>query len=152
MSDKKQKNGNAGQHLKKKFLEGYALTGTVKGGAAFAKVNRCTVYKWLKNCPSFVADFESSKEDVTDDLEQEARRRAIEGIDKPIYHQGIRVDVIKEYSDVLLIFLLKGNKPEKYRDKTEITGAGGGPIETKIIVATEEDKKNVERVLNGERT
>lgn len=152
--NQKKKNGNIGQRLKKRFLEGYLETSTVKGGALVAGVNRCTVYKWLKTCTVFAAEFESVKEDVVDDLEQEARRRAYEGIDKPIYHQGIRVDVIKEYSDVLLIFLLKGNRPDKYRDKTqhELTGLGGGPIITNITVASEQDKKNVERIISGERT
>ena len=38
------------------------------------------------------------------------------------------------------------------RQSTEITGADGGPVENRIIVASEDDKKNLERVINGERT
>lgn len=38
------------------------------------------------------------------------------------------------------------------KDPHEVTGAGGGPLVTKIIVASKEDKENVQRVINGERT
>ncbi len=37
-------------------------------------------------------------------------------------------------------------------ERQELTGAGGGPIQTKIIVATPEDKANMERTISGERT
>ena len=33
-----------------------------------------------------------------------------------------------DYSDTLLIFLLKGLRPQKYRERYEHTGANGGPI------------------------
>jgi hypothetical protein len=37
---------------------------------------------------------------------------------------------LREYSDTLLMFLLKGLLPERYRDrvKAEISGPAGGPI------------------------
>lgn len=35
---------------------------------------------------------------------------------------------ITKYSDGLLMFVLKGNRRRLYGDKTEVTGAGGGPI------------------------
>ncbi len=45
----------------------------------------------------------------------EAHRRGIDGIDKPIYYKGVRVDTIKEYSDNLLMFIAKKRDPS-YRD------------------------------------
>ena len=69
-----------------------------------------------------------------DRLEAEARRRAIEGIEKPVFYKGKmcyrdEVDpatgerrgtgeplLIRKSSDVLLMFLLKGARPEKYRE------------------------------------
>jgi hypothetical protein len=50
-------------------------------------------------------------------LEQEARRRAVEGTKKNVYYQGEPCGVNTEYSDTLLIFLLKGAKPEKYAER-----------------------------------
>jgi hypothetical protein len=66
---------------------------------------------------------------VADQLEQEARRRAHDGVRKPVYQGGKRVGYIQEYSDTLLIFLLKGLRPEKYRERFEHSGAGGGPLQ-----------------------
>lgn len=53
-------------------------------------------------------------------LEDEARRRAFEGFDKPIVHQGVITDTVKEYSDTLAIFLLKAHFPEKYRERSSV--------------------------------
>lgn len=38
------------------------------------------------------------------------------------WHKGQPGGYVREYSDVLLIFLLKGLKPEKYRDRLELKG------------------------------
>ena len=43
-----------------------------------------------------------------DALEAEARRRAVEGVRKPVFYQGVICGWVGEYSDTLLIFLLKG--------------------------------------------
>lgn len=59
-------------------------------------------------------------------MEQEAFRRAVEGTEKPVFgSMGFRmgsgeIGRVREYSDTLLIFLLKGARPEKYRERTEI--------------------------------
>ena len=46
-------------------------------------------------------------------LEEEARRRAVDGVNKrPIYHRGVQVGEIAQYSDKLLIFLLERRRPE----------------------------------------
>ena len=53
-------------------------------------------------------------------LEPEAIRRAVEGVEKPVYQGGELVGYVREYSDTLLIFLLKGGKPHKYRENIKI--------------------------------
>ena len=50
-----------------------------------------------------------------DMLDAEIDRRAVEGIDKPIYYKGEKVDTVKEYSDNLLMFRRKKLDPS-YRD------------------------------------
>jgi hypothetical protein len=89
-----------------------------------------TAYRWRDDDQAFAKDWEAAKAAGLDALEDEALRRAYEGYDKPIVHQGIITDTVKEYSDTLAIFLLKGGKPEKYRDnaRMELTGANGGPL------------------------
>lgn len=58
------------------------------------------------------------KDDALDEnsnyLEDEARRRAVEGVEEPVFYQGDVVGHVKKYSDDLLKLLLKANRREKY--------------------------------------
>ena len=65
-------------------------------------------------------------------LEAEAYRRAFEGVDEPVFYQGEEVARVKKPSDSLMMFLLKGGMPEKYKDRvsSEVSGPGGGPIQS----------------------
>ena len=51
---------------------------------------------------------------TVEDMEQEARRRAVYGVLVPIYWQGDVIGTERRYSDALLMFLLKAERPEKY--------------------------------------
>ena len=48
-------------------------------------------------------------------LEEEAIRRAVDGVDRPVFFQGKIVGYTKEYSDTLLKFLLEAKRPAIYR-------------------------------------
>lgn len=122
------------------FLAAFANTGNVTLAAECAEISRRSHQLWLKEeGPAgdlYRAAFAEAKDEAADRLEAEARRRAVEGVTrtKQIYfHNGQEVDRIEEtvYSDALLIFLLKGVRPETYRERSEVqhTGRGGGPIE-----------------------
>lgn len=97
-------------------------------------INRVTVYRWRQDDPSFAQAYSDAMEAGTDLIEQEARRRAVEGYDRPIFQRGALVGLERVYSDVLLMLLLRGRRPEVFRDgasKTEsatsITIHGGLP-------------------------
>lgn len=113
------------------FLKAYEAIGTVTGAAAQVNIDRTLVYQWFEKDEAFGAAFKSSQERAVDLAEQELRRRGIAGYDKPVYQQGKRVGLIREYSDACLIFYLKGRRREVFGDKRELTGPDGGPIETK---------------------
>ena len=83
-----------------------------------AGIDRGTHYDWLKD-PEYKAQFEAAKLQAADMLEDEAIKRATIG-----------------GSDTLLIFLLKGARPQKYRDnvRQEVTGPGGGAVVHKVIL------------------
>ena len=62
--------------------------------------------------PPTLSEDEAVAEGI-DLLEEEARRRAVDGVNKrPIYHRGVQVGEIAQYSDKLLIFLLERRRPE----------------------------------------
>jgi hypothetical protein len=63
------------------------------------------------------ARWDEALEDAADRLEAEAFRRAVRGVDRPVVYRGERVGTVHEFSDALLMFLLKAARPEKYRDR-----------------------------------
>lgn len=129
---------------KETFLDVFRKTGNVTFSASQAGVDRLTHYIcWMKD-PKYVEAFTSAKEEATDVLEYEARRRALKGVRKHAgFYKGrpvmraagppnpetgepnLEAIMVDEYSDTLLIFLLKGNRPEKYRERVELTDHEG---------------------------
>jgi len=117
------------------FLAEYRQCATITHAAAIALISRQRHYKWLEKDSTYAEAFEEAKVEATDALVSEARRRAIQGIEEPVIYQGKlstssdgKPLVIRKYSDVLLIFLLKGALPEVYRERHELTGGGGAPL------------------------
>ncbi|MGE3595325.1 MAG: hypothetical protein AB7N70_07215 [Dehalococcoidia bacterium] len=110
------------------FLTLLAEGHTATHAARACGVVRATAYAAREHDPDFADAWAVALEDGVQILEQEARRRAVDGVtrEKAIYHQGIQVgtEVITEYSDSLLMFLLKAKRPEVYRDRTEVKHSG----------------------------
>lgn len=102
------------------FLDSLSRTGNVLLSCKAAHIGRRTVYNCRERSEKFARLWDEAIEASNDVLEAEARRRGAQGIDRPIYFQGRRIDVVKEYSDTLLIFLLKANRPEKFRDNYDL--------------------------------
>lgn len=103
-----------------KFLDALAEYGIVTTAARIAKCSKQTAYNHRNNDPGFAELWDEAVDSACDLLEEEARRRAYNGTTKPIYQQGQCVGEIQEYSDTLMIFLLKGARPEKYRENASI--------------------------------
>jgi hypothetical protein len=102
------------------FLAAFGETGNIRLACMIAKVGRSSHYRWMDESPSYRDAFEVAREDSADLLEAEARRRAVEGVEKPTgWHQGKPGGYVREYSDLLLIFLLKGARPETYKDRVD---------------------------------
>lgn len=112
--------------------EGYS----VAGACAASGVARRTAYDWRNADPIFCAAWEDAVEEGTDELEDEAVKRAKEG------------------SDTLLIFMLKSRRPETYKDRAwhEHTGPRGGPIQTESKLSLDPAKLSLsalEEILNA---
>jgi hypothetical protein len=94
-------------HQKKRaFLLAYAETGNITESAEVAKVSRWSHYAWLREDEQYQGAYARADEVFGDVLEAEARRRALKA------------------SDTMLIFLLKGQKREKYGDKVQNEQSG----------------------------
>jgi hypothetical protein len=123
------------RHHKKAFLEMFRRTGNISAAVRLVPgLARSTVYVWLKTDAQFEADFQDAELESTEIMEEEAARRAVEGVPRTRrnYHRGELVDEYEEiqYSDTLLMFLLKARAPQKYRERFshEHSGPDGGPI------------------------
>lgn len=115
-----------------KFIAALRNSGNVRASCFQAGVGRRTAYNHRDRSKEFAADWDEAIEDACDAMEGEAFRRAMSGIEKPVTVAGKR-EVIKDYSDTLLIFLLKAHRPGKFREKVEHTGEGGAPITLNVV-------------------
>lgn len=114
-----------------KFIEALRESASVTKACEMVAIGRRTAYDWRLADPVFAQKWDETLADAVEDLEAEARRRAIVGIEKGVWHQGKLVGTELQYSDTMLIFLLKAAKPDRYRDRTSVehTGKDGGPIQ-----------------------
>lgn len=120
-----------------KFIEVLRHSCNVSEASRTAGIERNTAYRWRDADPAFAALWAEAEEYAADRLEAEAWRRAVDGTDKPVIHQGVITDTYKEYSDRMLEILLKGHRPERYVDKlrAELSGPGGAAIPMKLDIS-----------------
>jgi hypothetical protein len=107
---------------KRRYLAGFETDGTLTTGARAARVAARTVYRWREEDDEFVIAENQARSALADKLEAEAIRRAYQGWERPIYQRGVLVGVERCYSDMLLKMMLGALRPEKYREKVDISG------------------------------
>lgn len=118
---------------KPRFLRAFANTGIIRAACEAAGIERHTATKARKVDPEFAAAWDACYEDAADALEAIALQRA------------------RTVSDTLLIFLLKGFRPEKYRDtyRHEVAGPNGGPVPLSIVDVLSDLRKQNTEVKDG---
>lgn len=121
-----------------KWLECFALTGNVTAACVAVGIPRRSAYEHRDQFPEFKAAWEEAKDTAADALEAEARRRAVEGEEQTWTDKDGNEHTSVRRSDALLIFLLKGNKPDKFRERQDIRHEGAVPV--KHIVLEDEAK------------
>lgn len=135
---------------KKVFLQSLAETGNVTVSATVANVERGTVYDHRKRDPLFEKAFNVALDKAADLIEHALRERAVNGVVKHVTHKGYLVTVPvdkdgkvvrdgdpaavgfaplveRQFDTTAAIFLLKGIRPEKYRDNHHHTHEPAGP-------------------------
>lgn len=142
---------------KPSFIAALAGGATVSDAAAECLVDRATVYRHLKTDKEFAAAFVDAEKQSADALEREARRRATQGVDKvklfmgqpvyvPVDKDGKMVSpndsayvqsiplIERDYSDTLLIFLMKARNPQVFGDKVHHTSDGSFAEDQVVLV------------------
>ncbi len=122
------------------FLDGLRACHSISHSAWAAGLTQKTVYEWRKKSlasrredgtfeDDFAERWDTAHEAGVDTLEQEAVRRARDGVEKPVYQGGILVGTVTEYSDTLMGLVLRGKRPDRYNtERHEHTGKDGGAI------------------------
>ena len=75
---------------------------SVSQAARRANYGRASVYEWREADESFRAAWDDALEEGTDRLEDEAFRRAHDGVPKPIFYKGDRIDTVPTFSSPTL--------------------------------------------------
>ena len=135
---------------KKRFLIAFAASGgNVARAATAAGTARSNHYEWLKLDAKYKAAFEELELQAAQVMEDEGRRRALEGTLKGVYYKGSLVDFEVEYSDRILIQMLKARHPaHKTTSTVNLRGAGkDGAIPVEVIPAAALAKLTEEQVL-----
>lgn len=102
------------------FFELLSQGNTATMAARTLGVSLRTLQKARERDPEIRRQWSEADDAGTEALEQEAYRRAVLGIEKGLFYQGERFGSEREYSDQLLIVLLKARCPEKYKDRLDV--------------------------------
>lgn len=114
------------------FLRSLADTGNVTLSVKLAGTSVGRVYTLRHSDPAFRQAWDEAEEIAADRLEAEAWRRAVDGVDEPVVSAGKLVRdeagnavVVRRYSDMLLLALLRARRPQKF-GRGLAAAAGGG--------------------------
>lgn len=113
------------------FLNQLRRGTSVTGAAIAAGYSRRSVYEYKEADPEFAKAWDDAWEAGGDVYEDEAHRRGVEGVDEPVFYQGVECGVVRKYSDTLLTLKLKGRRPQVYRENVNM--ALSGQVQVQVI-------------------
>ncbi len=102
---------------------------TYAAAAGAIGAHRRTIIKWPDRDEEFAQRWRNAVEERADKLEDEAIRRACDGVERPVFYRGKIVGYTREYSDSLLKFLLEVKRPKIYRARHGDAERGDGVLE-----------------------
>jgi hypothetical protein len=103
----------------KQFLEAFKQTAIISDGLAAAKCSRQTLMKWIEKDLVFRQRFIDAQEAGADAVDKELWNRAMIGEPVTIRKKDGTEKTYYRKSDLLLMFVAKGMRPLKYKDKVE---------------------------------
>lgn len=127
------------EERKAEFLRYYAATGQHNKSAYAVGITPETVRQHRKKFPEFGNAVLEAYRDFQESLETEAVRRGRGGTLKPIFQKGMKVGEVREYSDTLLLEMLRRHIPEyRHRQQVDVNHTGG------VLVVPEKAKDDAE--------
>lgn len=109
--------------------------GNVRAACRSIRISRTAAYAWRREDEDFRKAWDLAMDLSTQALEDEAITRATTGRNRPVFYQGRVVGSIRERSDLLLMFMLKARRPDKYRDRFDLVPPGAStPVTTGPLI------------------
>jgi hypothetical protein len=111
------------------FLEEYAKDAAFYTAGKALGIHPTELERALEEDPEFELECRMVTKRRVEAMESEAFRRAVVGVDEPVYYKGMVVGHINRKSDAMLQMLLKAHDPKRYREGiSEAAGAQGGVL------------------------
>lgn len=126
-----------------RFLVQLSHHGNVTRALRGAKLNRGYAYDRRTTDMEFAGAWEEAVKIGLQVLKDEAWRRAHDGVEKVKYYQGQKIGTEIEYSDTLLMFLIKQHDPS-FREHFDLTlgNQGGRPFMFQMLLHPEAVKEH----------
>lgn len=142
---------DASRAWRERFIAALRNSGNVRASCQAAGVSRVTAYRTYQESEEFAREWDEALEEAIDTLEAAAWQRARDGVTRtePIMYQGQKVGerVVTEYSDQLLVTLLKAHRPEKYKERVDSSGSS---FDFNSADLSELNAYELERLINGD--
>jgi len=134
------------------FLDALAYNGNPFAACRISGLSRRRVARLRDEDAEFAAAYDEAMDDAADRLEEEAWRRALEGVPQPVMKGGqVVLDpdtgkamTIRRYSDALLVMLLRGNKPDKFLRRTGAPTAAADQDNILREIAADDDPRRAD--------
>jgi len=110
------------------FFRILAASGSASLAADRTGLSRSTLYAHRAANPAFARRWAEAFVLGKEKLRDEAFRRAVVGMKKPVFHAGQQVGKVKYYDNRLLWLMLRAQEPETYGDRRP-QPAGGTPVD-----------------------
>lgn len=120
------------------FLRVLARLGNISAAAKAVAMSRENHYDWLADDPTYRERYNAAMVQAGAVLEENAFQRAIDGWLEPVYHEGRVAGHILRYDNRLLMDLLRGSMPEKYRERRDLQLNGN--VNIKRLIGVSEDE------------
>lgn len=119
---------------RERFLAVIAETANITRAAAEIGLARRYMYEIRARDEPFKSEWDKAVEIGVASLEDEATRRAVEGWEEPVWYQGEHCGTVRKFSDNLLMFRLKAQWPDKYRERlsTELSTKDGDALNIRV--------------------
>lgn len=110
----------------------------LSGPAKELGISHKTIAIAMKADPLFEEAVREAEQEYVAGLETEIHRRAVDGVEEPVFYQGIECGRISRYSDSLLTLMIKRHD-HSYREKLSADVSIGGGV---LVIAGKHGKSD----------